>query len=70
MDTREFEIEIRKKDEHIDKLQQANLRLENELAKALAQIKELTPKIIPCYKCGTEQEDNQRFCVECNACLH
>lgn len=22
-----------------------------------------------CYKCNTEQEANQRFCVKCNACL-
>jgi hypothetical protein len=65
----EQEQKIRAIEEHTDKLQQANLKLENELAKALALVKELTPEMINCYKCNTEQEDNQRFCVECGTCL-
>jgi hypothetical protein len=24
---------------------------------------------IKCYKCDEEQEDTQRFCVNCNTCL-
>ena len=27
------------------------------------------PKMIDCYKCGTKQENTQRFCVKCATCL-
>jgi plasmid maintenance system killer protein len=44
---------------------------EKDILQLSKDLKEATTEtFIECYKCGTEQEDTQRFCVNCSTCLH